>query len=78
MFFDNKNPFKIIIKVTLTISIAALIILTGSRSAWICLLIPIPLIFPKNSETIFYSIPLITFSILNLSFLYSEKVSRVS
>ena len=69
MFFENKNPFKVIIKIILTISIAALIILTGSRSAWICLLIPIPLIFPqKFRKWFFYSIPLISFSILNLSF----------
>ncbi|MDC3232485.1 O-antigen ligase family protein [Prochlorococcus sp. AH-716-A09] len=69
MFFDNKNLYKVIIKIILTISIAALIILTGSRSAWICLLIPIPLIFPqKFRKYFFYSIPFITFSILNLSF----------
>ena len=69
MFFDNKNPYKVITKIILTISISALIILTASRSAWICLLIPIPLIFPqKFRKWFFYSIPLITFSILNLSF----------
>ena len=69
MFFDNKNTFKVIIKIILTISIASLIILTGSRSAWICLLIPIPLIFPKKfRKWFFYLISLLTFLILNLSF----------
>jgi len=69
LFFENKNHYKVIIKIFLAISIASLIILTGSRSAWICLLIPIPLIFPqKFRKWFFYSIPLITFLILNLSF----------
>ena len=68
-FFDNKNPYKVIFKITLTISIAALIVLTASRSAWICLLIPIPLIFPKkSSKWFFYSIPLITLALLNFAF----------
>ena len=69
MFLDNEKPFKVLIKIILTISISSLIILTGSRSAWICLVIPIPLIFPqKYRKCFFYSIPLITFLILNLSF----------
>ena len=69
MFFNNKNAYKVIIKLFLTISIAAFIVLSASRSAWICLLIPIPFIFPqKFRKWLIYSIPLTVLSTLSLSF----------
>ena len=74
MFYNNKNSFKVLIKLTLTISIAALIILTASRSAWICLLIPIPLIFPqKFRKWLLYGVTLTSLSILTLSFTLLDK-----
>ena len=69
IFFDNKNFYKIIIKILLTTFIAILIILTASRSAWICLLIPIPLIYPSSiRKYFFYLISLVFLLVLNLSF----------
>ena len=69
IFFDNKNKYKFFFKFTLTVCIAALIILTASRSAWICLLIPIPLIYPSPyKKYFFYSISAISFLLLNLVF----------
>ncbi len=44
LYFDNKNAFKVTLKLFLAISVSTLIVLTASRGAWICLLITIPLI----------------------------------
>ena len=69
IFFDNRNKFKFFFKLILTVSTTALIILTASRSAWICLLIPIPLIYPSPyKKYFFYSISLISFLLINLVF----------
>ena len=69
VFFDNKNLYKIIPKILFTISVVILIILTASRSAWICLLIPIPLIYPSPfRKYFFYLISLIFLLVINLAF----------
>lgn len=69
IFFDNKNFYKIILKILLTTSIAILIVLTASRSAWICLFIPILLIYPSTiRKYFFYLISIVFLLALNLAF----------
>ena len=69
LFFDKKNFIKVFFKLTLSVTISTLIVLTASRSAWLCLLIPIPFIFgTKFKKWIFSSITFLTLLIINLSF----------
>lgn len=69
IFFDNKNKYKAFFKSFLTVSVAILIILTASRSAWVCLLIPLPLIYPSPfRKYFFYAISIISFLLLNIVF----------
>ena len=69
IFFDNKNKYKKFLRFSLAVSVAFLIILTASRSAWICLLIPLPLIYSSPyKKYFFYSISAISFLLLNLVF----------
>ena len=64
IFFDNKNKIKLIFKIFLIFSISLLIILTASRSGWICLLIPLIFIYGSSIKlwvlTVLSGISLIT------------------
>ncbi|WP_288249679.1 O-antigen ligase [uncultured Prochlorococcus sp.] len=48
IFFDNKNKVKILFKILLIFSISLLIILTASRAGWLCLLLPIFIIYAQR------------------------------
>ena len=48
IFFDNKNVIKLVFKILLIFSISLLIILTASRAGWICLLLPILIIYASR------------------------------
>ncbi len=69
IFYENRNFYRMIFTIILTFIIAILIVLTASRSALFCLLLPIPLIYGKKIK-LFFSIFLSLFSLifLNLSF----------
>ena len=68
VFFENRNYYKMIFTIILSSLIALLILLTASRSALLCLLLPFPLIYGKRMKY-FFSIFLSFFALifLNLS-----------
>ncbi len=69
IFFDNKNIYKVIFKLILSISVCSLIILTASRGALLCLLIPIPFIYKSElRKWIIAFISIVSLTTLNLSF----------
>ena len=69
LFFNNKSSLKVIFKLTISIIIAFLIVLTASRAAWICLFLPIPILYGKRFiKWIISSITILTFIVVNLSF----------
>ena len=69
LFFNNNNLIKVIFKVILSVTISCLIILTASRAAWICLFLPIPILYgTKFLKWILSSITIFAFIFINLSF----------
>ena len=69
LYFDNKNTFKVISKIFLSVSVSTLIILTASRGAWVCLLITLPLIFgTKIKKWSLIFVGFFSIIIINLSF----------
>ena len=69
IYFDNKNIYKVIFKLILSISVCSLIILTASRAALLCLLIPIPFIYKSElRKWLIAIISLLSLATVNLSF----------
>ena len=69
LFFNNKSPLKVIIKFILSATIAFFIVLTSSKAAWICLFLPIPVLYgTKFIKWIISSSAILAFTLVNLSF----------
>ena len=68
IIYENKSIYKMITSIFLSLIVSILILLTASRAAFICLLLPLPLVYGKQIKGWFLGlISVISFLILNLS-----------